>query len=75
MRIVARPTSGFSYYAAAEFRSHGLKVQNILTSNQTTYVDVTLRRIVDKNVFRFDKADQPRGSFKRVRPSGEEADG
>ena len=75
VRIVARPTSGFSCYAAAEFRSHGLKVQNILTSNQTTYVDVTLRRIVDKNVFRFDKADQPRGSFKRVRPSGEEAGG
>ena len=50
-------------------------MQNILTSNQTTYVDVTLRRIGDKNVFRFDKADQPRGSFKRVRPSGEEADG
>ena len=75
VRIVARPTSGFSYYVAGEFRSQGLKVQNILTPNQTTYIDITLRRIVDKNVFRFDKADQPRGSFKRVRPSGEEADG
>ena len=75
VRIVARPTRGFSHYAAAEFRSDGIDVQNILAPNQTTYVDVTLRRIVDKNIFRFDRADQPRGSFKRVTPSGEETDG
>ena len=75
VRIVARPTSGFSHYAAAEFRSDGTKVRNIVTPNQTTYVDVTLRRIVDKNVFRFDRADHPSGSFKRARPSGEETDG
>ena len=50
-------------------------MQNILTPNQTTYVDITLRRIVDKNVFRFDRADQPGGSFKRVKPSREETDG
>ena len=75
MRIVARPTSGFSHYAAAEFCSDGIKVQYILTPNQTTYVDITLRRIVDKNVFRFDRADQPGGSFKRVKPSREETDG
>ena len=75
VRIVARPTRGFSHYTAAEFRSDGIEVQNILTPNQTTYVDVTLRRIVDKNIFRFDRADHPSGSFKRVTPSGEEADG
>ena len=75
VRIVARPTSGFSRYAAAEFRSDGIGMRNIVTPNQTTYVDVTLRRIVDKNIFRFDTADQPGGSFKRVKPSGEETDG
>ena len=62
MRIVARPTGGFSHYAAAEFRSDGIDVQNILGPNQTTYVDVMLRRIVDKNVFRFDRADQQNAS-------------
>ena len=73
--IVGRPTRGFSHYAAAEFRSDGIEAQNILAPNQTTYVDITLRRIVDKNIFRFDRVDQPRGSFKRVTPSGEETDG
>jgi hypothetical protein len=75
VRIVARPTSGFSRYAAAEFRSEGIKMSNILAPNQTTYVDITLRRLVDKNVFRFDRADRPSGSFKRIRPSGVETDG
>ena len=75
MRIVARPTRGFSHYCAAEFRADGIEVWNIVRPNQTTYVDVTLRRIVDKNIFRFDKADGPGRSFKRVRPAGEEADG
>ena len=63
------------HQAAPEFCSDGIGVQNILTSNETIYVDVTLRRIVDKNIFRFDRADQPSGSFKRVTPSGWETDG
>ncbi len=67
----ARPTSGFSHYAAAEFRSEGIKVDSILAPNQTTYLDITLRRLVDKNVFRFDTADRPSGSFKRIKPSGQ----
>ena len=75
VRVMARPTSGFSHYAAAEFRSEGIKVENILAPNQTTYVDITLRRLVDKSVFRFDRADKPSGSFKRVKPSGEFTDG
>ncbi len=75
LRVAARPTTGFSRYAEAEFRSEGMKVEDILAPNQATYIDVTLRRLVDKNVFRFDRADKPSGSFKRVRPSGEVVDG
>ena len=75
VRIVARPTLGFSRYAAAEYRSAGTTAENVIVPNQTTYVDVTLRRLVDKNIFRFDRADRPSGSFKRVRPSGEVTDG
>ena len=74
VRVVARPTRGFARYAAAEFRSEGLKAERILAPNETTYVDITLRRLVDKRVFRFDRADQPSGSFKRVKPSGEVTD-
>ena len=71
LRIVARPSSGFSYYFAGEFRSDGAAYEDIIVPNQTTYVDITLKRQVDKNVFRFDRADQPRRSFKKVKPAGE----
>lgn len=74
LRIIARPASGFSYYFAGEFRSDGVSYADIILANQTTYVDITLKRQVDKNVFRFDPADQPRGSFKSVKPAGEPID-
>ena len=74
IRIIARPASGFSYYFAGEFRSDGVSYADIILPNQTTYVDITLKRQVDKNIFRFDPADQPRGSFKNVKPAGEAID-
>lgn len=43
----------------------------MLTANRTTYVDIRLRRQVDKNVFRFDPASEPRHSFKAIKPFGE----
>ena len=48
IRVVARPAKGFSYYSAAEYRSEGIDVGKILAPNQTTYVDITLHRFVDK---------------------------
>jgi hypothetical protein len=70
LRIVARPASGFSYYHAGEFRSDGARYADIIVPNQTTYVDITLTRQVDKNVFRFDPASQPRQDFKGTKPEG-----
>jgi hypothetical protein len=70
VRIVARPASGFSYYFAGEFRSDGAAYTDIVAPNQTTYVDITLRRQVDKNVFRFEPAIGPRRSFRKVKPAG-----
>lgn len=69
-RVTARPTNGFSYYCAAEFRSNGTPVSDVLTTNQTTYLDITLRRFVDKNVFRFDPASNKRINFKKLKPDG-----
>jgi len=71
LRVEARPTSGFSYYCAAEFRSDGIAAQNILAANETTYLDITLHRFVDKNVFRFDSATEGSNNFKGTNPSGE----
>ncbi len=74
IRVVARPAKGFSYYAAAEFRSEGIAASKIIAPNQTTYVDITLHRFVDKNVFRFGPATGNSVSFKGIRPLGENVD-
>lgn len=70
IRVVARPTKGFSYYVAAEFRSDGISVENILVPNQTSYVDIKLHRFVDENVFRFGPVSKKPVSFKKIKPSG-----
>lgn len=61
-------TNGFSYYCAAEFHSDGITSQNILVPNETTYIDITLHRFVDKNIFRFDPATEDPVNFKRIKP-------
>ena len=70
IRIVARPSSGFSYYCAGEFQSNDTDIQNILSPNETTYVDIELHRFVDKNVFRFGPVSSESINFKKVKPSG-----
>ena len=71
IRIVARPSSGFSYYSAGEFRSGDYPLEEILRPNETLLVDVLLRRHVDRETFRFDPLSGRRRSFKRALPSGE----
>jgi hypothetical protein len=69
-RVVARPEKGFSYFFNAEFRSDGMAIDKVFSPNQTTYIDVTLNRQVDKNVFRFTGGRKNKESFKDVSPSG-----
>jgi len=68
--VVARPEKGFSYYRKAEFHATETMLSEIFAPNETTYIDITLQRYVDENVFRFDKATDKQGSFKNVKPSG-----
>jgi len=70
-KITARPNTGFCYFNAVEFRDETIKVDHWAVANTTTYVDVELRREVDKNVFRFSSANDKREDFKRTKPSGE----
>jgi len=72
IRVTARPDSGFTYYCIAEFRSEGIAIDKIVVANQTTYVDITLTRCVDRNVFRFDRGDKKRVEFSRVKADGGE---
>lgn len=72
IRVVARPDDGFSYYYAGEYRFGDKNVSEYLQANETMYIDITLRRIVDKNVFKFSPADANPNDFKEEKPSGKE---
>lgn len=84
-RVIARPTEGLSFYHCVEYRSDNMHIDNALKPNETLYIEIQLKRCVDKNVFRFDNADDPklqrqglliksytRHSFKDIKPSDEE---
>jgi triacylglycerol esterase/lipase EstA (alpha/beta hydrolase family) len=71
IRVIARPQKGFAYYQEAEYRSNGVSVNSILVPNQTTYVNITLNRFVDKNVFRFGPVKDKPLSFKKTKPFNE----
>ncbi len=71
IRVVARPDKGFSYYVAAEFRSDGIKAEDVLQPNQTIYINIVMHRFVDKNVFRLGKAGSAPVDFKKTKPLGE----
>jgi len=75
LRVVARPSSGFSYYRAAEFRSDGIAAGDILKANQSIYINIKLHRFVDENVFRFDAASRGRMDLKKIKPAGKPLNG
>jgi hypothetical protein len=79
-RIIARPSEGFSHYRKAEFRSDQIGLGKLLMPNQILYVDIELKRYVDKNVFRllrrkdFDpkKGGKEKMGFKKIEPAGKD---
>lgn len=71
LRIIARPSKGFSYYCAGEYRSQGIPISKIISANESTYIDITLKRQIDKNVYRFRNAKNSHASFEKVKPSGD----
>ncbi len=74
IRILARPTSGFASYHEGEFRSDGLGLDKVFSPNETTYVDITMQRRIDRNVFRLRRSDRGHEDFKRVQPAGKAID-
>jgi hypothetical protein len=78
IRINARPSFGrpganpetFSGYTQSEFRFTGRQLSELVRPNETVYVDVVLRRHVDREVLRLDPLSNGKGSFKRTRPQG-----
>ncbi len=73
-RVVARPSEGFSYYTKGEFRSENISVKGILKDNQTTFVEIELKRHVDINVFRLEKLEDRSGKFDEIPPQKKDID-
>jgi len=80
IRIIARPQEPFrkdeetrrhTYYRPVDFRIDGGTLAALLRPNETVYVDVELRRRIDKEIFRLDPGTAPRQSFKDRPLSGE----
>lgn len=67
LRISPRPTEGFVHYLPCEIKASRELLKNILLPNQTTLVDIVLRRIIRRGVFELDQG-MKRRSFKRIRP-------
>lgn len=63
-RVIARPQSGFSHYHPVEYLvPDGTDLHDHVKPNETFYVDITLKRHVDKNVLQLDGS--PHKPFKR----------
>lgn len=75
LRVVARPqivdgnVRGFAGYRPAEYRSEGNDLIRSLQPNQTVYLDIELKRYVNREAFRIDPLSAGRGSFKDTTPS------
>lgn len=76
IRITPRPADGFVRYLPCEIRASKSLLGELLLPNTTTLVDIRLRRVVNKNVFRMSrlKGKSVAGSFRRTPPGDDIAD-
>ena len=72
LQVQPHETGEFVRYVNAYLRAAKRQLSNFLKPNQTTMVDIVMRRIVDRNVFQLERLTDGHkpGSFKRVRPGG-----
>jgi len=72
-KLIARPDSGFVRYLPCEIRATRAMLESALHGNSTTLVDIRLRRIVNKEVFRTEPVSAPGKSvdFANIHPGSE----
>ena len=69
-KVVPRPDDGFVHYLPCEVKASGDLLGKALHPNSSTLIDIRLRRVVRKNVFRVEKmtdSTKPR-NFKTTKP-------
>jgi hypothetical protein len=78
IRVVARPSfrmpgeipENFAGYMPSEYRFTGMELRRLVQPNETVYVDIVLKRNVDRESMRFDPLSQGKDSFKDTKPKG-----
>jgi len=72
-KIMPRPENGFVHYLPCEIKACREFLNDALQPNTTTLVDICLRRVVKKNVFRVSrlKGDSTAGKFDKTRPGND----
>lgn len=73
VKVIPRPSKGFVHYLECNVQASKDLLDHVLRPNSTTLVDICLRRIVRKNVFRMTriKGDSSAGNFKKTRPGND----
>ncbi len=67
LKITPRPATGFVHYLPCDLEASGSALRSFLKPNQTTLVDIVLRRVVHEGVFRLDRGTKQR-KFKNDPP-------
>jgi hypothetical protein len=67
LRIEPRPRAGFVHYLPCSIRASAELLERALRENQTTLVEIVLRRVVHEGVFGLDRGPKT-ASFKKVKP-------
>lgn len=72
-KIIARPEAGFVHYLPCEIKASAAMLESALHSNSTTLIDIRLRRVVNKQVFRHGPvlADGKSLDFSGAKPGAE----
>lgn len=78
LRVIARPQSGpgarsgaaLAGYQPAEFQAEPGQLAELVRADETVWLDIVLRRRVDRNAFRFALSGADGVDFKRTQPIG-----
>jgi hypothetical protein len=70
LRITPRPDEGFVHYVPGAFAGSKKLMRDVVRPNETTLVDIVLRRIVHEGVFRLGAATDKRTDFHDTDPGG-----
>lgn len=73
LRITPRPVDGFVHYREAKLVAHKQNLADFLAPDQTTLLDIELRRVIRRGVFELKNADRvgPKGEDFTKQPPGE----